>query len=68
MFRNGPFTTPIGGVCLIVDEWMRRRDEFGSYTFEWRPLTVAADIAVVVGGDALPIRADPQHAGSHDSG
>lgn len=72
VFRNEPFTTPFGGVDSIVDEWMRRRDESGSYTFEWRPLTVTADIAVVVGETRYPsvptfstlVRTTPDDAGS----
>lgn len=49
VYRNEPFTTPFTGLAAIVAEWLRRRDESGSYTFEWTPLTVTGEVAVITG-------------------
>lgn len=49
VLRNEPYTPAFVGADSIVDEWLRRRDEAGSYTFAWQPLSVTAEVAVVTG-------------------
>jgi len=42
-----PFATPWLGRDEIVAQWLRRRDEPGDATFEWHPIIVTEDLAVI---------------------
>jgi ketosteroid isomerase-like protein len=44
-----PFTEPARGREQIVSAWMRRKDEPGSSTFTWSPLSVTDDLAIIQG-------------------
>lgn len=42
-----PFAKPWLGRDEIVAQWLRRRDEPGDATFEWHPIIVTEDLAVI---------------------
>jgi ketosteroid isomerase-like protein len=51
-----PWTTPWRGRDEIVPKWLARRDEPGSWTFSWHPLTVTEDLAIIQGETVYPDR------------
>ena len=48
-YRTDPWLDPWRGHDEIVVNWLERRDEPGTSTFEWSPLAVTDDVAVVQG-------------------
>jgi len=42
-----PFAQPWLGRDEIVVQWLRRRDEPGDATFEWHPIIVTEDLAII---------------------
>jgi uncharacterized protein (TIGR02246 family) len=42
-----PFAKPWLGRDEIVAQWLRQRDEPGDTTFEWHPLIVTEDLAMI---------------------
>jgi len=42
-----PWAKPWLGRDEIVAQWLRRRDEPGDTTFEWHPLIVTEDLAII---------------------
>lgn len=42
-----PYAEPWLGRDEIVAQWLRRRDEPGVTTFEWHPIIVTEDLAVI---------------------
>ncbi len=42
-----PFADPWLGRDEIVAQWLRRRDEPGTTIFEWHPLIVTEDLAII---------------------
>lgn len=49
VLRNEPYTAPFIGTDAIVAEWLRRRDDSGSYTFDWQTLSVTDEVAIITG-------------------
>ncbi|HET6532784.1 MAG TPA: nuclear transport factor 2 family protein [Actinoplanes sp.] len=49
-----PFAQPWRGRDEIVARWLDRRDEPGSWTFEWHLLAVTDDVAVIQGETVYP--------------
>lgn len=49
VYRTDPWTEPWRGVEQIVAGWLERRDEPGTASFEWSPLSVTDEIAIVQG-------------------
>ena len=48
-YYTGPFNEPWRGRQAIVEEWLKRKDEPGSYTFRYEVLAVTGDVGVVRG-------------------
>jgi len=44
-----PFATPWRGRAEIVEKWLARKDDAGTWTFEWHPLIVTEDLAIIEG-------------------
>ena len=53
-YRTGPFDEPWRGRRGIVEGWLGRKDEAGSWTFEVTAVHVAADTAFVEGRADYP--------------
>jgi ketosteroid isomerase-like protein len=51
-----PWATPWRGRDEIVAQWLRRRDEAGSWTFSWHPLIVTDELAIIEGETVYPDR------------
>lgn len=52
VYRTGPWDDPIAGRRAIVEDWLARRDEPGTWEFSSEVLAVAGDLAVVTGRTA----------------
>ncbi len=48
-YAYAPWGRPVQGAARIADDWLRNPDEPGSWNAEYRPLTVAGNVAVVTG-------------------
>jgi ketosteroid isomerase-like protein len=44
-----PYATPWRGRAEIVKKWLARKDDAGTWTFEWHPLIVTEDLAIIEG-------------------
>ncbi|HEU4426656.1 MAG TPA: nuclear transport factor 2 family protein [Pilimelia sp.] len=53
-YYTAPFRPPWRGREGIVRGWLDRRDEPGETTFDWRPLVVTDDVAIVQGSTTYP--------------
>jgi ketosteroid isomerase-like protein len=51
-----PYATPWRGRAEIVDKWITRKDEPGTTTFEWHPLIVTDDLAIIEATTVYPDR------------
>jgi ketosteroid isomerase-like protein len=51
-----PWAKPWLGRDEIVRNWLARRDEAGSTTFEWHPLIVTSDLAIIEATTRYPGR------------
>jgi ketosteroid isomerase-like protein len=51
-----PFSPPWRGRDEIVAKWLQRRDRPGSWSFDWHPLIVTEDLAVIEGETTYPDR------------
>jgi ketosteroid isomerase-like protein len=52
-----PYAKPWLGRDTIVAEWIERQDPPGSTTFEWHPLIVTEDLAIIEATTGYPDRA-----------
>lgn len=48
-YRGGPSAPPWEGIDAIVAGWQRHRDEPGTWRFQWRPVAMQGDVAVLQG-------------------
>lgn len=48
-YRTAPFRPPWRGRQQIVDGWLERKDEPGEARFEWRPLAITEEVAIIQG-------------------
>jgi hypothetical protein len=55
-YYTEPFQAPWQGREQIVRKWLARKDEPGQTTFEWRPLAVTDEVAVIQGTTGYPDR------------
>jgi hypothetical protein len=53
-YYTAPFRPPWRGHEQIVRGWLERRDEPGETTFEWRPVAVTDDVAIIQGTTTYP--------------
>jgi hypothetical protein len=53
-YYTAPFDPPWRGRETIVRSWLDRRDRPGETTFEWQPVSVTDDVAVVQGRTTYP--------------
>jgi ketosteroid isomerase-like protein len=51
-----PFAPPWRGRDEIVAKWLERKDEAGTWSFEWHPLIVTDDLAIIEGETGYPDR------------
>ncbi|MGV9775743.1 nuclear transport factor 2 family protein [Streptosporangium sp. NPDC003464] len=56
-YCTAPFQPPWRGRGQIVERWLEARDEPGETTFDWRPVTVTDEVAIIQGTTAYPDRA-----------
>jgi ketosteroid isomerase-like protein len=49
-----PFGTPWRGRAQIVERWLARKDDPDTWTFEWHPLIVTEDLAIIEGETIYP--------------
>jgi ketosteroid isomerase-like protein len=49
LYYNEPFTEPSRGREAIIQNWIKRKDDPGTSTFTWKPLSVVGDLALVQG-------------------
>ena len=54
VYRTAPFDPPWQGRQQIVDNWLAHRDEPGETTFDWRPVAVTDEVAIVHGTTTYP--------------
>jgi hypothetical protein len=52
LYFTTPFREPWLGREAIVDSWLDRKDEPGSWTFEWSPLVDTPELAIITGTTA----------------
>jgi hypothetical protein len=48
-YFTDPWTDPWAGADQIVEQWIKRDDQPGTWTFEWSPLVVTDEVSVVQG-------------------
>jgi uncharacterized protein (TIGR02246 family) len=69
VYATAPYRTPWRGRDQIVAGWLELKDDPGETTFEWQPISITADVAVISGTTRYPqtvysniwvIRLDPQ--------
>lgn len=48
-YRTGPFDAPWDGRDAIVDQWIRRQDDFGNVRFSYEILAVNEQVGVLQG-------------------
>jgi SnoaL-like domain len=53
-YYTAPFREPWRGREQIVAQWLEHKDEPGETTFEWRPVAVTDDLAIVQGTTMYP--------------
>ncbi|MET0589918.1 MAG: nuclear transport factor 2 family protein [Naasia sp.] len=46
-YRFAPFEEPVVGHDAIVEEWLDGRDEPDAWTFEWEPVAIDGDKAII---------------------
>ena len=61
-YFTAPFRNPWRGRQEIADGWLDRKDEPGTWTFSWKPLLDAPELALVTGVTAY---SDPPQAYSN---
>ena len=49
-----PYAPPWRGRDHIVEQWLARRDDPGTWQFEWHPLIVTEDLAIIEGQTIYP--------------
>ena len=54
VFFPEPYAAPCRGREQIVEWWLDHKDEPGSWTFEWHPLVVTEDLAIIEGETVYP--------------
>lgn len=47
LYRGAPSIEPWAGIDAIIAGWLEHQDPAGSTTFEWKPVAVEGDVAVV---------------------
>jgi ketosteroid isomerase-like protein len=55
-YFSEPFREPWRGRAEIVRQWIARKDDPGTWTFEWHPLIVTDDLAIIEGETVYPDR------------
>jgi hypothetical protein len=53
-YFTAPYRKPARGRQTIVDQWLMHKDEPGETTFEWRPVVISDETAVVEGTTRYP--------------
>jgi uncharacterized protein (TIGR02246 family) len=53
-YYTAPFRTPWQGREQIVESWLELKDEPGEATFDWRPVAVTDEVAVIQGTTTYP--------------
>ncbi len=53
-YYTAPFRPPWRGSEQIVEGWLGRKDEPGEATFDWRPVAVTDEVAIIQGTTAYP--------------
>jgi hypothetical protein len=53
-YYTDPYARPWVGRDEIVQQWLAHRDKPGETSFEWEPLVVARDVAIVTGTTTYP--------------
>jgi uncharacterized protein (TIGR02246 family) len=53
-YRTEPYRPPWRGRDRIVKDWLARRDKPGETSFEWRPVAVTDEAAVIEGTTRYP--------------
>jgi uncharacterized protein (TIGR02246 family) len=53
-YHTAPFRPPWRGREQIVAEWLERKDEPGETRFDWHPLAITADVAIIEGTTNYP--------------
>jgi len=53
-YYTAPFRSPWRGREEVVEGWLERKDEPGETTFEWRPIAVAREVAIIQGTTTYP--------------
>jgi uncharacterized protein (TIGR02246 family) len=49
-----PFAEPWVGREKIIEEWLKIKDDPGTTTFAWHPVTVTPDLAIIEGTTRYP--------------
>jgi SnoaL-like protein len=55
-YYTAPFRAPWHGREQIVTSWLEDRDEPGETTFDWSPVTVTDEVAIIQGTTSYPDR------------
>jgi uncharacterized protein (TIGR02246 family) len=56
VYFTEPFAQPWRGRAQIVAGWLEHRDNEGETTFDWHPLSVTEDVAIIQGETGYPDR------------
>ncbi|MEP6528164.1 MAG: nuclear transport factor 2 family protein [Nocardioidaceae bacterium] len=53
-YYTEPYRPPWRGLDQIVKAWLEHRDEPGETTFDWHPIAVTDDVAIIEGTTTYP--------------
>ena len=53
-YYTAPFRPPWVGREDIVEKWLERKDEPGETTFDWSPIVLTDDLAIIQGTTTYP--------------
>jgi hypothetical protein len=53
-YFTAPYRKPIAGRSSIIDDWIERKDEPGETQFEWHPVVITDELAIVEGTTRYP--------------
>ena len=53
-YYTDPYGPPWVGRAQIVEQWLARQDRAGETSFEWQPLVITDEVAVVTGETTYP--------------
>ncbi len=53
-YYTAPFDPPWRGREQIIERWLANKDEPGETTFDWRPVSITDEVAIIEGTTTYP--------------